>query len=891
MPSAGRAGRFVATLFGRASVDDQVSAELEFHVDMLARELEATGMSADAAAAEARRRFGDLERVRSTCRDAAHLRDRTLHRTLYVDELRQDLRYAVRHLASAPAFTAAAALTLALGIGATAAVFGAVDSVVLRPFAWAHADRVVAPVEWWNNLAGSVSAANYIDWRDQAKGFTAMAAERYSPVNLSDGPTPERVESGRVTSNFFAVFGVPPLLGRTFRPDEDEPGHEQVAILSEGLWRRLFGADPTILNKTTRMNGLPVTVIGVMPRSFDLSSGEELWMPLALTPAQQLQRDDHYLTVIGLLSPTTPLAQARAEMDEIGRRLAQRYPQEDGDRSARVLTLSDVIIGNERPRLLAVLGAVSFVLLIACGNVANLLLARGAARAKEIAIRGALGARRGRIVRQLLTESLVLATFAAVLGLGLAWLGIKIFVASAPVGVFPRLEDTHIDGRVLAFAVAITVASAVLFGLAPALRAARLEMQGTLRAGGRGMGGVRDRLRAGLVMAEIALALVLLHGAGLLVRSAIQLDRTPLGFDPAGVLTARLALPVSTYGDPARAEMAFDQIVTALRSEPGVTAAAVVSQAPMGAGRSSNGLIPEGRALDPRSAIDAWMRLASPDYLSVMQIPVVSGRAFTDRDVAGAPRVMLVSRTLAARAWPGQDPIGKRVACCEGSLQDPRWKTVVGVVGDVRSAGPANDLYPEFYLPIAQAPAAAWDWVQRTMTLAARTESDASGPVTASVRHAVRSVDPTLPIYDVATMRQALRASTAEHRFDTLLLTVLALIGLVLAGAGIASVVAFLVTARTHEIGVRLALGATAGEIVALFARQSARPILAGVVLGSAGAAAASRILRGSLYGVSTLDPVSAGIVTIVLVGVAVVATLIPARRVAQIDPVRVLEG
>ena len=880
----------MAAIFGRASVDRQVSAEIDFHVDMLVRDLVRAGMTPDAAAAEAARRFGAAERT--ACREAAGQRDRTLRRAAYLNELRQDVRHSARQLLSAPAFAASAVLTLALGIGATVAIFGAVDSVVLRPFAWAHPDRVVAPVEWWRGLAGSVSAGNYIDWRDQAAGFTALAAEHYSPVNLTDGELPERVMAGRVTSDFFAVFGVRPLLGRTFRPEEDEPGHDQVVVLSEGLWARRFGSDAGIVNRRTRMNGLPVTVIGVMPRSFDpTASGEELWMPLALTPTQRAQHDDHSLFVVGLLAPATTLAQSRAEMGEIGRRLAQRYPQEDGERSVRVLPLGQLIIGDQRLRLLAVLGAVTFVLLIACGNVANLLLARGAARAKEFAIRGALGARPGRIVRQLLTESLVLASLAAVAGLGLAWLGMKLFVVSAPHGVFPRLEDTHVDRRVLAFAVVVAAASAVIFGIAPALRAARLDVEKTLRADGRGMGAVRDRVRAGLIVAEIALALMLLHSAGLLVRSAIQLDRAPVGFDPARVLTARLALPPSVYGDPVRAARAFEQIVTVLRSEPGVSGAAVVSQAPMGAGNTSNGLVPEGRALDARSAIDAWLRLVSPDYLAVMRIPIVTGRAFTNRDDARAPRVVIVSRTFAERAWPGDNPIGKRVACCEGSVQDPRWKTVVGVVGDIRSAGPTTDLYPEFYLPMAQAPSDAWDWVQRTMTLVVRSDANATGAAAAaSVRRAVRSVDPTLPIYDIATMRQAIRASTAEHRFDTLLLTVLALVGLVLAAAGVASVVAFFVMARTREIGVRVALGATAGEIMTMFARQSARPIAVGVVVGGAGAAAAARLLRGSLYGVSAVDPMTGLAVVLILVVVAGVATFVPARLATRVDPVRVLQ-
>jgi putative ABC transport system permease protein len=882
-------GRFIAGLLGRASAEAQVSAEIDFHIDMLARDLVAEGMTPEGAHAEATRRFGDVHRAAS--RRAAEERDRVLRRSSFLEEIRQDASHAVRQLANARVFTAGAVLTLALGIGATTAIFGAVDSVVLRPFAFAHPDRVVAPVEWWRNAMGSVSAGNFTDWREQARTFSRMGAEQFSPVNLTDGDVPERVAAGRVTSDFFAVFGVPPLMGRTFRPDEDVPGHEQVAILSEGLWTRRFGGDPGILNRMTRMNGVPVMVVGVMPRSFDPSaSGEELWMPLALAPAQQVQHDDHRLFVAGLLAPGVTLSQSRAEMDEIGRRLAERFPQEDGERSVHVIPLADVVIGDERPRLLAVFGAVSFVLLIACGNVANLLLARGAARSKEIAIRGALGARRGRIVRQLLTESLVLTGLAAIAGVGLAWLGIRLFVASAPAGMFPRLGETRIDGAVLLFAIVTAAASALIFGLAPALRAAQQDMQTALRADGRGSGAVRDRLRTGLVVAEIALALTLLHGAGLLVRSGIHLDRTPVGFDPAGVLTARVALPASTYDTPEKVERAFGQVLDVLRGDPQVRSAAVVSQAPMGAGRSSNGLVPEGATLDARSAIDAWMRLASPGYHSVMRIPIVAGRAFTDADIASAPRVMIVSRALAARAWPGQDPIGKRIACCEGSLQDPRWKTVVGVAGDVRSAGPTTDVYPEFYLPVRQVPPQAWTWVQRTMTLVVRSNAGDAAQAAALVRAAVKAVDPALPLYDIATMREAITASSAEHRFDTLLLAVLASVGLLLAGAGIASVVAFFVSARTHEIGVRLALGATPHQVVGLFVRQSARQVAAGVVLGGVGAIAVSRLLRGSLYGVSAGDPVTALAVVLVLAGVAGVATMLPALRATRVDPVRVLQ-
>jgi putative ABC transport system permease protein len=809
-----------------------------------------------------------------------------------LDTFRQDVLLAVRQLKRSPGFASASILTLGLGIGATTTIFSAVDSVVLRPFAWADPGRVVAVFERWHDLDGNASAGNYTDWRTQSRSFSAMSAEQFSPINLADAGAPERVSGGRVTSGFFQIFGVQPLLGRVFRGDEDQLGQENVAILSYGLWRRRFAGDPKVLNRVVRLNDIPVTIVGVMPAGFDpTASGEELWMPLPLTPAQIAQHDEHYLTVVGWLRPGIPIARAQSELDGIAQRLRQEYPIADGDRGVRIASLSDAIIGSQRARLLTVLGAVSFVLLIACGNVANLLLARGTARAQEFAVRAALGARRRRLVRQLLTESVVLAMGAAVVGLALTWFGIRLVLVTAPAGVFPRLGETRIDPAVLAFAVGISVASAVLFGLAPALRTARQDLQSTLRSGGRGVGSARDVLRGGLIVAEVALALTLLDGAGLLARSAIHLDRVPVGFDARGILTARVTLPPQAYPQPARAEQTFVRITDALQHAAGVTAAAMVSRIPMGPGSSDNGLIPEGRAPIPQNAIDSRMYLISPDYLSVMRIPLIAGREFTDRDVAGEPRVMIVSHALAERAWPGVDPVGKRIICCEGTVSDPRWKTVVGVAADVRSDGPALAAAPEFYLPVAQAPDQAWTWIQRTMTLIARSASAEPTALTSALRGAVATVDPTLPLFDVSSMQQRVRAATAEHRFNTTLLLLLALIGLVLAASGIASVAAFFVSARRHEIGVRIAMGANGATIIALLARQSLRSIAVGLVVGLLAAFATTRFLGSSLYDVSPLDPVTAAVVVVVVVAAGVVAILLPARRAAAVDPVSVLRS
>lgn len=812
--------------------------------------------------------------------------------TRALDAIRQDVRVAIRQLRRAPGFAAASILTLGLGIGATTTIFSAVDSVVLRPFAWADPARVVTVFERWHDLDGSVSVGNFANWRAQSQSFSAISAEQFSPINLADAGTPERVSGGRVTSGFFRIFGVEPAMGRVFRNDEDQIGQDNVAVLSYGLWRRRFAGDPRVVNRIVRLNDIPVTIVGVMPPGFDpTASGEEVWMPLPFTAAQLAQVDEHYLTVVGLLRPGMTILRAQSDLDGIAQRLRQEYPMEDGDRGIRVASLSDTIIGSQRVRLLTVLGAVSFVLLIACANVANLLLARGTTRAHELAVRVALGARRLRLIRQLLTESVVLAMGAAVVGLIFTWFGIRLVVAAAPEGAFPRLVDTRINAAVLGFAIVISMACAVLFGLAPALRAARQDLQSTLRSGGRGLGSARDVLRGGLIVAEVALALALLDGAGLLTRSAIHLDRTPVGFDPQGVLTARVTLPPTAYAGPAHAEQTFVRINNALQHAPGVAAAAIVSHIPMGPGSSDNGLIPEGRAPVPQNAIDSHMYLVSPGYLSVMRIPLLAGREFSDHDVAGAPRAMIISHTLAERAWPGADPIGKRILCCEGSPADPMWKTIVGVAADVHSDGPALATAPEFYLPVAQAPDKAWTWIQRTMTLVVRSASANPTALTSALRGAVAAADPTLPLFDVSTMQQRIRATTAEHRFNTMLLLLLAFIGLVLAGAGIASVAAFFVSVRTHEIGVRIAMGANGRTIVAMLARQSLRPIALGLVVGLLAAFATTRFLSNSLYGVSPVDPLTAAVVIVVLIAAGALAVLLPARRAVSVDPVSVLRS
>jgi len=884
-------GRQFRSLLGRASVEREVDDELAFHLEMRTRELTAGGLSPSAAREEARRRFGDLDEVRKECSVLGKQREKEIRRVEYVAEAVQDARFALRQLARAPGFTAVAVLTLALGIGPTTAIFSAVEAVVLRRFDFAHPDRTVLVSERWQDQDGGVSAGNYVDWQERGTGFEQLAAVHWDSFNLAEADMPERVLGARVTWNYFAAFGARPLLGRTFDAAEDQPGRADVVVLSQRLWARRFGSDPGVLGRQIRLSGRPHTVLGILPSAFDpLLGGEQLWVPVAFTPERKAMHDEHYLTVVGLLEPGLTLARAQAEMDGVAQVLAREYPRDNQGRGIHVQLVSDVIIGDSRPKMFVTLGGVALVLLIACGNVANLLLARGAVRAKEIGIRAAIGAGRSRLVRQLLTESAVLGLLSAAAGIALAWGAIHVLVAASPAEI-PRLEQTRIDGPVLAFAVATALVSSLLFGMAPAWRAARTDLQDVLRNGGRTSAGiVRDRVRTLLIVGEVALALTLLAGAGLLIRSAWYLQRVDPGFDPHGLITARFSLPPRAYGEgAAEVARAFEQVVERLQQAPGVRGAAVTSQAPMGPGGNSNGLIPEGRTRELKNAINARLRMITPGYFATLGIPLKRGRLLVADDLAGAPRVMVVSEALARAAWPDQDPIGKRVACCEGTPDDPRWKTVVGVVGDVRSGGPTREAVPEFYLPITQVPAEAWDWIRRTMTIVARGEGGDATALTANLRAAVRSVDPDVPLYDIATMEDRMRQSIAATRFHTLLLAIAGGIGLLLAGVGIYGVIAYFATSRTQEIGVRMALGATTRDILRLVAWQGMRPILVGTVVGTLAAAALTRLIRSSVYGVSATDPATFAVVAATLVVVGLIAAYIPAHRSTRTDPTQAL--
>jgi putative ABC transport system permease protein len=879
--------------FWQPPLEQEVEDELAFHLDMRTRELVARGMSPEAARREATRRLGDQVQLRRRLERTGRGRDRMLRRNEFFDELWQDVRYALRQLRATPSFTAVALFTLAVGVGATTAIFSVVNAVVLRPLPFPEPERVMQVEETWRGTGGSdVSVGNYIDWRAQSGSFAKLGVIDWANFTLLEGETPERVLGARVSAEYFGVFQVPAQLGRVFGSEEDQPGHDQVVVLSHQLWVRRFGADSTVLGRTVRLNGVPVSVIGVMPAHFDFTRGtEELWVPAAFTPAQIAQHDEHYLTVFGRLKLGVTREQAQAEMQGIMQRLVKQYPRDNQERSASVTPMTEGFIGNARERLLILLGAVSLVLLIGCSNVANLLLARGAARGRELAVRAALGAGRGRIVRQLLTETMVLTLLASALGTGLAALAIRALIRAAPTGV-ARIEQAGLDGPTLAFALGAGILAALFAGLAPAFRIAREQLASALREGGRGSAGSgpRDFAKQGLVTAEVALALVLLVGAGLLIRTSLNLRRVDLGFDPRGVLSARVTLPRSEYTEWSRVTETFDRMVLALRAQPGITEAAISSQVPMGPGGNSNGLIPEGRPLDPASSIDSRLRVVTPGYFATLRIPRRAGRDFDEQDRLGRPRVMLVNEALAKAAWPGQNPIGKRMLCCEGTETDPMWKEVIGVVADIRSRGPGEEVVPEFFLPMRQAPQLVWEWLQRSMTLAARGKGEPEA-LTPAFRQALVEVDPSVPLYGISAMDARLESALAQDRFNTAILSLLGVIGMVLAAVGIYGVVAYFVTRRTREIGVRMALGATPRAVLGMTLAEGVRPALLGIVLGGVGAALATRLLQGQLRGVAATDPLTFGAVALILLAIAGAATLVPAWRATKVNALEAMRA
>jgi len=806
-----------------------------------------------------------------------------------MDRFLQELRFAARSLARNPGFTAVAVLTLALGIGANTAIFSVVNAVLLRPLPVSEPGRLVTVFHFYpslGNLEAGMAVPTFLEMGERARSFSGVATRTGWGANAAaeGAGEPERLNGGLVTGAYFSTLGVPAALGRALLPADAEGTGQKVVVLSGALWRRRYASDPGVVGRTLRLNGEAYQVVGVMPAGFrDLFDPRaELWAPLTFEPAQRTARTSEFMSLVARLRPGVTPDQAEREMAAFAGRLKADHPGEyPPDWSLRTRGIPEQLTGDLRPALLVLLGAVGFVLLIACANVANLLLARAAARQREVAVRAALGAGRGVLVRQLLAESVLLSLIGGVGAVVLAWLGIRALRALQPDSL-PGMDAISIDGPVLLYTLAVALATGILFGLAPALRASRADLQSTLRQGGRGSsdGGGRAMRRA-LIVTEFALALMLLVGAGLLLRSFARLTNVDPGFDPENVLTAEVFLPTAQYtSDTAR--IAFmEQLTTAISAVPGVRAVGATTGIPFGGGWTQ-GFDVEGFQPGPNQP-GPWgeHRVVTPGYREAMGIPLLRGRFFTDADRLGARPVVVVDRDLAERYWPGADPVGKRVGFAPGD--STRWMEVVGVVEHTGAAGVDAERRVQIYRPYLQSGL-------EFSVLAIRATGDPER-LTGAVRAAVRSVDPALPLSKVRTMEARLADAVGPRRFSMLLLSVFAGIALLLASVGIYGVISFDVTRRTQELGVRMALGAERGGVLRLVLTQGLRPALLGVAIGIVGAVLLTRFLASQLYGIGATDPATFGVVVVLLLGIAALATLLPARRATRVDPIIALRA
>jgi putative ABC transport system permease protein len=693
------------------------------------------------------------------------------------------------------------------------------------------------------------------------------------------GDEPEDVDVGLVTPDLFPLLRVSPALGRTFTEEETQPGRFRVAVLSNRLWQRRFNSDPNILGQTIQLSGFAYTVIGVMPAGFSYPQESELWRPLPLDKSNA-DRGPHFLRVLARLKPGVTLAQAQSEISALAARIAQQFPEKISGHGVKLESLQDVIIGNIRPTLFVLLGAVGFVLLIACANVANLLLARSASRQKEMAVRTALGATRARIVKQLLTESILLAVMGGLLGLLLGVWGVGILTSLSP-GDIPRVKEIKLDGMVVAFTLSISILTGIIFGLAPALQVSKPDLNESLKEGGRTSASAgRNRVRGLLVVSEVALALVLLIGAGLMIKSSARLRDVNPGFDPNNVLTMGVSFLRSKYPDDAKIESLYRQLFERLGGVPGVQSVGAISELPLSGSNTNDYFSIEGRPPLPQGeASIVEYRIVSPNYFKAMGIPLLAGRDISEADTKQTPNVVVINESFSRRHWPDESPLGHRIKL-QGQQRDPLL--IVGVVGDVRHFGLHEKPTPEAYVPYLQDPLG--EDLQRFMTLVVRSAGSDPG-LAASLREEVRALDKSLPVVSIKTMNEYLYESLSRRRFNMLLLGVFAGLALMLAAVGIYGVVSYSVTQRTHEIGVRMAIGARQRDILKLVVGQAMRLALTGIAIGLVASFALTRLMESLLYGVSATDPMTFAFISLILTGVALGACFVPARRATKVDP------
>ncbi|MGD2071665.1 MAG: ABC transporter permease [Gemmatimonadota bacterium] len=884
--------RFFRLPGGRERIRKEVDDEVRFHLERKIEKLMAAGLGREEAEREAARRFGDVDDVKREMEAMSRKREARSRKGEAWDGWRQDAAYALRQLGRNRVFATVAVLTLALGIGVNTAIFSVVDGILFRPLPFPDADELV---NVWSDVTERggpddewLSWANYHDLATRSRTLQALGAWGGGALVWTDPAEPEQLLTGTISWHMFPrVLRVEPALGRPFAPEDGEPGAPTVALLSHGFWERAFGSDPAAVGSTMTLADQSVEVVGVMPAGFrpPFVPGAELWTPISVDPAaQQGRRGGFSWKAMGRLQDGVTPEAARAELADLGARLEAEYPESNTGMTFTAVPLRDDMVAQARTGLLVLLGAVAMVLLVACVNVANLLLARASSRRSELALRSAMGAGRRRLVRQLLTESLVLAAVGGAIGVALAWIGTDALVSMAPDGT-PRIQEVAVDGRVLAFTVLVTVLSGLLFGLVPAFRTAAGDLHDELREGGRGqLPRSGARIRNGLVVGQVAMALVLLVGAGLLVKSFRNLTTADLGFRAEDVVTFRLNLPSSRYGDAAERVVFAERLEERLAAIPGVASVGSTNTVPLTGFDGDASFHVEGRPLPaPGEEPAAWIREVTPDWFGTMGIQVVQGRGFTPADREGDSEVVVINETMAARYFPGENPVGKRLTFSDPTGADPRWREIVGVARDIRNFGIREDSRNAVYLPWAQVP-------YSVIFPALRVEGPRV-PVVDAARQAVAELDPGLAVAQVRGMSEIVRGQVAPDRFVATLLSLFAVVALVLAVVGLYGVVSYGVSTRVREMGVRMALGAAGGTISRMVVRGSLVLVAIGLVLGLVGSWFATRLMSNLLFGVSATDPVVLVSVAVALALAATAAAVVPAVRATRIDPATALRN
>ncbi|HEV8042331.1 MAG TPA: ABC transporter permease [Bryobacteraceae bacterium] len=864
-------------LFRRKTVEAELDDELRLHFDFSVQKYERSGLSREEALRRARLEFGGMGQVKEECREA-----RGVH---FMEELFQDVRYGLRMLRKSPGFTAVALLTLALGIGANTAIFSVVYGVLLRPLPYKDSDRLIVLNETTPKVGQvSVSYPNFLDWRSGNRSFSQMAAVAGVSFNLAGVDQPENINGEAVSPYFLSMLGVRPILGRDFAASEEKAGTVPVALLSYQLWQSHLGGSASALGRTINLNGKSFTIIGVLPPDFVCVDKTDIMVPIGVwltgNSDANSRGDRGDMAAIGRLGPGVSFAQAQAEMQAIAARLAISYPGPNDQFSAALRPIREVFVGEIRPAILILFGAVLFVLLIACANVANLFLMRGAARTREIALRIALGATRGRIVRQMLAESFVLAFLGGLLGLAVSIAGIRGLARLIPMDGMSG-GAVNMNGMVLLFAAAAVVVSAFVFGLVPAMNLTKPDVQPELKEGGRSAssGTGQNRLRGLLAAGEVAVALILLVGAGLMVKSLYRLLAVDPGFKTDRILTMEMQLRSAQYSkDPAILNF-WQQVLYRVRALPGVESAALGTVVPLTDSHSRSDITIEGMALPkPGSFPHPDGHSVSPGYLRTLGVPLLRGREFTDADQQNSPLVGMVNAAVARQFFPNQDVLGKRFMFGHPSTDPPKWITIVGVAADTKLYGLANPARLEVYLPLRQS-------VLRNMDLVVKSAADPAA-LTSSIRGAIASIDKDQPIFAIATMQELVKSSISTRRITLILLGLFSALALILAAIGIYGVISYSVAQRTHEIGIRMALGADGGGVLRMILAQGVKIAGAGVGTGILASFGLTRLMTKLLYSVSSADPITFAAVAIVLVVVAMLACYIPARRALRVDPI-----